>query len=35
VDEKERDENDVEDTNGYEKSRARLASLGGEDLISM
>ena len=37
VDEKERDgdqdENDVEDTSGYEKSGVRLAGLGWEDLV--
>jgi hypothetical protein len=29
------DENDVEDTSGYEKSRVRLASLGWNDLVSV
>jgi len=28
-------ENDVEDTSGYEKSRVRLARLGWEDLVSV
>ena len=28
------DENDMEDTSGYEKSRVRPASLGWEDLVS-
>jgi len=29
------DENDMEDTSGYEKSGVRLAWLGSEDLISV
>ena len=29
----EEDENDMEDTSGYEKSRLRLAWLGSEDLV--
>jgi len=29
------DENDVEDTSGYEKSGVRLALLGWEDLVSV
>jgi len=29
------DENDVEDTSGYEKSGVRLARLGWEDLVSV
>jgi len=28
-------ENDVEDTSGYEKSEVRLAWLGWEDLVSV
>jgi len=28
------DENDMEDTSGYEKSGVRLAGLGWEDLVS-
>jgi len=29
------DENDMENTNGYEKSRVRHAWLGWEDLVSV
>ena len=29
------DENDMEDTSGYEKSGARLARLGRNDLVSV
>jgi len=29
------EENDVEDTSGYEKSGVQLASLGWEDLVSV
>ena len=31
----EEDENDMEDTSGYEKSGVRLAWLGWEDLVSV
>jgi len=35
VDEKERDENEVEDASGYEQSRVQVSWSGWEDLVSV